>query len=342
MQSLVRARQFKDVFTVRQEGDHVQQSIRRKDVVDASNSTRVVFCAGPFARRRLNRRRLCLDIHFDYSFFGGGGALICGRDKIETRFRLYVERRSARRRGKERKKERKKELSRALSRRGRSSSSSSSSFGARSSFLLRCRSKKTPKGRGPSFFRTFFCRGNPNKTERKNNMEWKKKTRRLSFCVFFNVSLQFSFHFIIICRDDNNNKNKNKNNYLSTSHALYHNTPKRETTPRLFNTHPSILIIIITTYEDAFPTTTTTTATTTTTTTTKSTSSSSTKSSTTKKANKFFTTKGDGTRRVHPKEQSRHGNDRIRADGTLAIEWNVLGTDRCCADEEDKRNNEQR
>ena len=58
---------------------------------------------------------------------------------------------------KERKKERKKELSRALSRRGRSSlSSSSSSFGARSSFLLRCRSKKTPKGRGPSFFRTFF------------------------------------------------------------------------------------------------------------------------------------------------------------------------------------------
>tara|TARA_B100000405_G_scaffold252539_1_gene186403 strand:- start:118 stop:609 length:492 start_codon:yes stop_codon:yes gene_type:complete len=103
MQSLVRARQFKDVFTVRQEGDHVQQSIRRKDVVDASNSTRVVFCAGPFARRRLNRRRLCLDIHFDDSFFFGGGALICGRDKIETRFRLYVERRSARRRGKERK-----------------------------------------------------------------------------------------------------------------------------------------------------------------------------------------------------------------------------------------------
>ena len=77
MQSLVRARQFKDVFTVRQEGDHVQQSIRRKDVVDASNSTRVVFCAGLFARRRLNRRRLCLDIHFDDSFFfGGGGALI--------------------------------------------------------------------------------------------------------------------------------------------------------------------------------------------------------------------------------------------------------------------------
>ena len=36
-------------------------------------------------------------------FFLGGGALICGRDKIETRFRLYVERRSARRRGKERK-----------------------------------------------------------------------------------------------------------------------------------------------------------------------------------------------------------------------------------------------
>ena len=350
MQSLVRARQFKDVFTVRQEGDHVQQSIRRKDVVDASNSTRVVFCAGPFARRRLNRRRLCLDIHFDDSFFLGGGALICGRDKIETRFRLYVERRSARRRGKERKKERKKELSRALSRRGRSSSSSSSSssFGARSSFLLRCRSKKTPKGRGPSFFRTFFFAENQNR-ERKNNMEWKKKTRRLSFCVFFNVSLQFSFHFIIICRDDNKNKNKNKNNYLSTSHALYHNTQKRETTTRLFNTHPSILIIIIiiiittTTYEDAFPTTTTTT-TTTATTTTKSTSSSSTttKSSTTKKANKFFTTKGDGTRRVHPKEQSRHGNDRIRADGTLAIEWNVLGTDRCCADEEDKRNNEQR
>ena len=72
MQSLVRARQFKDVFTVRQEGDHVQQSIRRKDVVDASNSTRVVFCAGPFARRRLNRRRLCLDIHFDDSYILGG------------------------------------------------------------------------------------------------------------------------------------------------------------------------------------------------------------------------------------------------------------------------------
>ena len=89
---------------------------------------------------------------------------------------------------KERKKERKKELSRALSRRGRSSlSSSSSSFGARSSFLLRCRSKKTPKGRGPSFFRTFFLRNfslEKQNRERKNNMEWKKKTKRLSFCVF--------------------------------------------------------------------------------------------------------------------------------------------------------------
>ena len=97
MQSLVRARQFKDVFTVRQEGDHVQQSIRRKDVVDASNSTRVVFCAGLFARRR-RRRRLCLDTHFDDSFWG---ALIVEETKIETRFRLYVERRSARRRGNE-------------------------------------------------------------------------------------------------------------------------------------------------------------------------------------------------------------------------------------------------
>ena len=220
--------------------------------------------------------------------------------------------------------------------------------------------QKDTQGTGTQFFPHFFFLRNfsleNQNRERKNNMEWKKKTRRLSFCVFFNVSLQFSFHFIIICRDDNNNKNNNKNknnnnnnnnNYLSTSHALYHNTQKRETTTRLFNTHPSILIIIIiiiiitTTYEDAFPTTTTTT-TTATTTTTKSSSSSTTKSSTTKKANKFFTTKGDGTRRVHPKEQSRHGNDRIRADGTLAIEWNVLGTDRCCADEEDKRNNEQR
>ena len=86
MQSLVRARQFKDVFTVRQEGDHVQQSIRRKDVVDASNSTRVVFCAGPFARRRLNRRRLCLDIHFDDSFFLGGGALIVEETKSRRVF----------------------------------------------------------------------------------------------------------------------------------------------------------------------------------------------------------------------------------------------------------------
>ena len=83
MQSLVRARQFKDVFTVRQEGDHVQQSIRRKDVVDASNSTRVVFCAGPFARRRLNRRRLCLDAHFDDSFWG---ALIVEETKSRVDF----------------------------------------------------------------------------------------------------------------------------------------------------------------------------------------------------------------------------------------------------------------
>ena len=102
MQSLVRARQFKDVFTVRQEGDHVQQSIRRKDVIDASNSTRVVFCAGPFARR-LNRRRLCLDAHFDDSFWG---ALIVEETKSRVDFRLYVVRRSARRRWNERTNER--------------------------------------------------------------------------------------------------------------------------------------------------------------------------------------------------------------------------------------------
>merc|ERR1712224_272509 len=102
MQSLVRARQFKDVFTVRQEGDHVQQSIRRKDVINASNSTRVVFCAGPFARR-LNRRRLCLDAHFDDSFWG---ALIVEETKSRVDFRLYVVRRSARRRWNERTNER--------------------------------------------------------------------------------------------------------------------------------------------------------------------------------------------------------------------------------------------
>ena len=84
----------------------MQQSIRRKDVVDASNSTRVVFCAGPFARRRLNRRRLCLDIHFDDSFFFGGGRFNLwkrqNRDAFST-LRRETFRASTRERTKERK-----------------------------------------------------------------------------------------------------------------------------------------------------------------------------------------------------------------------------------------------
>ena len=168
MQSLVRARQFKDVFTVRQEGDHVQQSIRRKDVVDASNSTRVVFCAGPFARRRLNRRRLCLDIHFDdSSFFWGGGALICGRDKIETRFRLYVERRSARRRGKERKKERKSSREFFLDEGDRRPRRPRRRLVRDPLFFFVVEAKRHPRDGDPVFSALFFFCGKPKQREKK-------------------------------------------------------------------------------------------------------------------------------------------------------------------------------
>ena len=167
MQSLVRARQFKDVFTVRQEGDHVQQSIRRKDVVDASNSTRVVFCAGPFARRRLNRRRLCLDIHFDDSFFWGGGALIVEETKSRRVFD-FTSRDVPR--VDEGKKERKKE--RTLS----------SSFSTREIVVLvvvlvvvwcailfssSLSKQKDTQGTGTQFFPHFFFCGKPKQREKK-------------------------------------------------------------------------------------------------------------------------------------------------------------------------------
>ena len=123
-------------------------------------------------------------------FFLGGGRFNLlkrqNRDAFST-----LRRETFRASTRERTNERKKELSRALSRRGRSSSSSSS-FNARSSFLLRCRSKKTPKGHGdPVFSALFFlCRKTK---ERKNYME--KEEDEKTLFVSFTVSLQFSFHF---------------------------------------------------------------------------------------------------------------------------------------------------
>tara|TARA_B100000073_G_scaffold348046_1_gene364738 strand:+ start:4026 stop:4370 length:345 start_codon:yes stop_codon:yes gene_type:complete len=108
------------------------------------------------------------------------------RDAFST-LRRETFRASTRERKKERKKERKNSLELFLDEGDRRCRRPRRRLVRDPLFFFVVEAKRHPRDGDPVFSALFFLRNfslEKQNRERKNNMEWKKKTKRLSFCVF--------------------------------------------------------------------------------------------------------------------------------------------------------------